>query len=91
VKGSRADLDGDLPKAAIVIEHLLLTYALQPEACRLKHAGRMNGDAVLNPVRVLKAHPTFANRHMDKVSYSPYLRPTFASVSPTLTRDEGHR
>src|SRR5215469_6909408 len=49
--GSRADLHSDLSKAAIVIEHLLFAHVFHPETRRLKHAGSVNRDAVLNPVR----------------------------------------
>ena len=68
MESSGADLDGDLSEAAIVIKHLLLAHVFQPETRRLKDAGSVNRNAVLNPVRILKAHPTFANRHINQTT-----------------------
>ena len=50
-----------LSKAAIVIEHLLFAHVFHPETRRLKHAGSVNRDAVLNPVETYDVNASMAS------------------------------
>src|SRR6266404_533039 len=70
----RANLDGDVTKTGVAIEHFLLPYALQSEPRSLKDTRRLNGGAVPHPARAVKAHQAIANRHIHTLSYSPFVR-----------------
>jgi len=71
----RLDLDRDVSKTIIGIEHFLLADALQPNTRGFQHRRSLNPDTVPNTPVIRKAYLAFTDRHADSLTYFAFYSP----------------